>query len=120
MKKTAAFVVSSLLLFVACSKDSGTNPTPPPTTPTCTGTVSYSATVNPIIQSTCATNASCHGSGSTNGPRELLTYSQVFNNSGSIRTAVANGIMPKAGSTPLTASQKNSILCWIDAGAPNN
>ncbi|MEJ0106233.1 MAG: hypothetical protein WDO19_28400 [Bacteroidota bacterium] len=35
-----------------------------------------------------------------------------------IRAAVASGEMPKTGS--ITTAQKNSILCWIDAGASNN
>jgi len=26
--------------------------------------------------------------------------------------------MPKTGS--ITTAQKNSILCWVDSGAPNN
>lgn len=78
----------------------------------------FAADVNPIIQSTCATNASCHGSGSSNGPGPLLTYTAIYNARISIKTAVSNGTMPKTGS--LTASQKSSIICWIDDGAQNN
>jgi hypothetical protein len=73
--------------------------------------------VNPIIQSTCAI-PSCHASGSVNGPGPLLTYTQIFNARTQIRSSVASGTMPKSGS--LSTSQKNSILCWIDSGAPNN
>jgi hypothetical protein len=35
-----------------------------------------------------------------------------------IKPAVANGTMPKTGT--LTTAQKNSIICWINNGAPNN
>jgi len=85
----------------------------------CSGTAkSFSTDVNPIIQATCTTNSGCHGSGSNNGPGELLTYSEIFSSRSSIRSAVASGSMPKTGS--LTTAQKNAIICWIDNGAPNN
>lgn len=78
---------------------------------------SFSTNVNPIIQSTC--NApSCHASGSINGPGPITNYTQVFNARADIRSAIASGLMPK-GST-LSTTQKNSFLCWIDSGAPNN
>ena len=63
-------------------------------------------------------NAGCHGIGSLNGPGPLLSYTQIFNARSSIRIAVSNGTMPQTGS--LTTAQKNSIICWIDSGAPNN
>ena len=85
----------------------------------CSGiTKSFSTDVNPIIQTTCATNSGCHGSGSRNGPGELLSYSQIFNARSTIRSAVLSGLMPQNGS--LTSSQKQSIICWIDNGAANN
>ena len=87
--------------------------------PACDGvTPSFVANVNPIIQSTCATDATCHGAGSANGPGPLLTYTQISGASVNIKTAVASGTMPKTGS--LTTAQKNSIICWINSGSPNN
>jgi len=83
-----------------------------------TAAKSFSADVNPIIQSTCTINAGCHGAGSVHGPGPLLTYTQIFNARVTIKTAVANGTMPQTGS--LTSAQKNSIICWIDSVAPNN
>ncbi len=77
----------------------------------------FGADVNPIIQGRCNV-ASCHAAGSVNGPGPLTNYSQVFNARSSIRTAISSGFMPQ-GST-LSADQKNSIICWIDSGAPNN
>lgn len=123
MKKTT-FLISAiaLLIFFSCSKGNGpvnNNNNNNNNQLNCSGVPkSFSADVNPVIQSTCATNATCHGSGSVHGPGELLTYTEIFNANASIRSAVASGIMPKTGS--LTAGQKNSILCWIDSGAPNN
>lgn len=81
-------------------------------------TISYSTTVAPIITSSCATTTSCHGTGSSRGPGALTSYSAVFANRSSIKTAVANGSMPENGK--LTSDQKNSIICWIENGATNN
>lgn len=113
MKKTT-FIFSALImvLVLACGKD----PVDPNTN--CSTPRSYAGDVSPIIQSSCATNSSCHGSGSSNGPGQLLIYADVFNAKNNIRTAVASGTMPKTGS--ITSDQKNAIICWIDSGAPNN
>jgi hypothetical protein len=73
--------------------------------------------VNPIIQSSCAI-ATCHDASSGNGPGALTNYTQVFNARTTIQSAVSAGTMPKTGS--ISTSQKNSILCWIQSGAPNN
>src|SRR5678815_5314840 len=79
---------------------------------------SFSVDVNPIIQSTCATGSSCHGAGSNNGPGALLSYSAIANAHVDIRSAILSGLMPKTGS--LTSAQRNTIICWIDNGAPDN
>ena len=113
MKKSLAVI--SILIFVvvfACSKKNNL-------TSSCSNAAtSFSTDVSPVIQASCATNAGCHGSGSNNGPGALTTYSEIFNARSQIRAAVASGTMPQTGS--LTADQKNSIICWIDAGAQNN
>jgi len=107
-------IASVFAVLYACSKSSDSTGSV-----NCGGTAkSFSSDVNPIIQATCTTNSGCHGSGSNNGPGELLTYSQIFSARSSIRSAVVSGSMPKTGG--LTAAQKNAIICWIDSGAPNN
>ncbi len=112
--KKALLIASVFAVLYACSKS-----TDNATTVDCSGIAkSFSTDVNPIIQATCTTNSGCHGSGSNNGPGELLTYSEIFSSRSSIRSAVASGSMPKTGS--LTTAQKNAIICWIDNGAPNN
>lgn len=120
MKKTLrflAFITLSLTGFVGCSKENGDDGGG--TTVNCSSVTNkaYAADVSPIIQSVCAASG-CHANGSTNGPGALTTYTQVFNARTQIRSAVSSGLMPQ-GST-LSAAQKNSILCWIDSGAPNN
>jgi len=124
MKKNILFILGAILIIASCSKSSdsggngggggggggGVN---------CAGVNSaFAARVNPIIQGSCATDASCHGAGSLNGPGPLLTYTQIFNARAAIKAAVAAGTMPKTGS--LSIDQKNSIICWVDAGGPNN
>lgn len=110
--KKATIITSTLLmtLILACGKD--------PVATNCSTPRSYAADVSPIILSSCAINAGCHANGSTNGPGPLTIYAEVYSARSQIRTAVANGTMPKNGS--LTSDQKNAIICWIDSGAPNN
>lgn len=92
-------------VFTECKK-SGNNTTSN-YTPNCSGTKSYSVDVKPIIQSACV---GCHN--------QYGSYTGVNNDKSSIRNSVSNGSMPKNSS--LSSSQKDAIMCWIDAGAPNN
>lgn len=102
------FVIA--LTGVSCKKNSTTNTTTKVAyTPTCSTTKSFSTDVFPLIQSNCNT-AGCHSN--------LSNYSQIKSLSGSIRSDVVNGTMPRGSS--LSSSQKDIIVCWIDAGAPNN
>jgi hypothetical protein len=123
MKKIISVVAVCFFLF-SCSKPGGTDNGGTGNGgsgggTTCSGPAkSFTTDVNPVIQGSCATSQGCHGVGSTAGPGPLLTFSQVFNARTSIRSAVSSGRMPPNGS--LSATQKNAIICWIDAGAPNN
>ena len=125
MKKGILVSLAAILLIASCSKsgDDGGGGNGGGGggggSVNCSGVASgFAATVNPIIQTTCATDATCHGTGSANGPGVLKTYTDIFNARVAIKTAVANGTMPKTGT--LTTAQKNSIICWVDAGGPNN
>lgn len=121
MKKTIVLIAIATSLVIACSKSKdATSNNQTGNTLDCSGVTAktYATDVSPIIQSKCATDGNCHGSGSSNGPGALTTYSAIFNARVSIRSAVASGAMPLTGS--LTTAQKNSILCWIDSGAANN
>ncbi len=122
MKKISfAILLAGLCILNACSKDDAPGVTPP------TGggngidcgpvLKTFAADVNPIIQSKC-TGSTCHASGSNNGPGDLLTFAKISGAKVAIKAAVASGSMPKNGS--LTPAQKNSIICWVDAGAQNN
>lgn len=109
-----ATAILSFFIIISCSKDGGSGTSVDCSTVT---NKAFAADVNPIIQSSCNI-IGCHASGSGSGPGPLTNYTQVFNARSTIRTAVASGRMPQ-GNT-LSSSQKNSITCWIDSGAPNN
>ncbi len=112
LKTVSVAVLLLTTALVACKKDAENY------APNCSGTKSFATDVSPIIQNSCAVSSGCHGSGSSSGPGFLSTHQQVFNARTQIRAAVASGRMPQGGA--LTNAQKDALLCWIDAGAPNN
>jgi hypothetical protein len=86
--------------------------------PDCTGDPkSFATNVSPITSTSCDKPA-CHNAGSTNGPGPLTNYAQISAAKTAIRSAIIEGRMPK--DKTLTEGEKNSIVCWIDAGAENN
>lgn len=109
--KTKCFFAAIIIagMVVSCKKDSDSpeNSSQSGYTPDCSSAKSFSAQVLPLIQSRCS---SCHG--------QYSNYAQIKASASAIRTSVANGSMPK-GST-LTKEQKDIIVCWVDAGAPEN
>lgn len=118
MRVTLSVTVLTLSLttmILSCSKSGSRSSN---FTPDCSTSKSFATDVLPVIQSTCATNTSCHASGSIEGVGALTNYSQVFTSRFSIRDAISSGRMPKTGS--LSNAQKSAIICWIDAGASNN
>ena len=116
--KMVSMLVVLVFLLVACTKrHEDTLGTVSPGNGSGPAT-SFAVDVDPIVQSSCAASSGCHGSGSSAGPGPLLTYTQVFNARSSIRSAVSSGSMPLNGG--LSGTQKNSIIFWIDSGAPNN
>ncbi|MBS1599885.1 MAG: hypothetical protein JST75_16785 [Bacteroidetes bacterium] len=121
MKKTIlVFGILGVVIF-SCTKNNGRGDNGPGADPLidCTNVAkTFSADVNLIIQTSCATNSGCHGNGSTNGPGPLLTYNQIFNARIAIRSAVTSGAMPLGSS--LSTIQKNTVACWIDNGAPQD
>jgi hypothetical protein len=111
--------ISCSLSLTQCSKDKNKNNGGGAFTVDCNTVTNkaFAANISPIVQSSCAISG-CHAAGSGNGPGALTTWAQISAASTRIRQAVASGTMPQ-GST-LSTAQKNSIVCWIDSGAPNN
>ena len=111
-------ILTTIIIISSCSKDGGGSGGGNFTVDCNTVTnKSFAADVNPIIQGSCA-QSGCHAAGSINGPGPLTNHAQVAAAAAQVRSAVAAGRMPQNGS--LSTSQKNSIICWIDSGAPNN
>lgn len=119
MKKIIVLAGLVSVVILACSKNQSDGNNGGGGSIDCsTAAKSFSANVQPIFQSSCSQNSGCHGSGSNNGPGELISYQQIFNARTSIRSAVFSGSMPRGSS--LSSAQRNSIICWIDNGAPND
>jgi hypothetical protein len=109
-------LIFSVELVISCNKNGSGNTGN--TNIDCSGVPkSFAGNVSPIVQSFCNQTA-CHEAGSTNGVGPLTNYTEVFNNRVAIRAAIGAGTMPQ--NTTLSEAQKNSIICWIDSGAPNN
>jgi hypothetical protein len=90
----------------------------PQTKTTDTSTVSYAATIAPMMANNCAIPG-CHVA---NGQSpNLSAYQGVFNSRSVIKERAVNGNptwMPAAG--PMSTNDRNALARWIDAGAPNN
>ncbi|MGZ8553330.1 MAG: hypothetical protein ACXWV8_07990 [Chitinophagaceae bacterium] len=113
MKKSTLLIRILSFLLLSCSKSK-----PEKDSPACNEIAkTFTTNVNPIIQTYC-NQPSCHTSGSVNGPGPLTNYTQVFNARSVIRNAIQSGLMPQ--NATLTTAQRNTIICWIDNGAPDN
>ena len=84
----------------------------------CSGAANKFSQVNPIIQSKCAFSSTCHGVGSTNVGGPFTSYDLIKAKATTIKLQVQTGLMPQTGS--LTPTELQSIVCWVEAGAPNN
>ncbi len=113
MKFKLLFLVATVLsTLIACKKNSEDY------VPTCGSTTpSFASSVNPLIQSRCSTSG-CHNTATHAGGHDLTTYALISDHKTHIYDEVASGSMPEGSS--LTSAQKDTILCWINAGAPNN
>lgn len=78
---------------------------------------SFTNVILPIVEMSCSIR-SCH-----DGRRqlfEMLDYADIIPRVAAMRLSVINRTMPPRGRTPLTDAQINSIVTWIDGGAPDN
>jgi uncharacterized membrane protein len=114
IKKVALVVTGSILLWSSCTNDKEEI-----LYPDSCGILntSFATVVNPLIQTKCG---GCHGTGSTRGPGALTDYDKIKAAATRIRQAVASGFMPPANGPKLSDTERKTITCWIDAGAPNN
>jgi hypothetical protein len=121
MKKTVIYFAVLLVTsftFEACKKDK----TPEVIVPLeCNDTISFSATIEPLINQSCATSG-CHNSTGSGG-YNFSGYTSIFNNREIILKTIRHedGVtaMP-IGAPKLSDTQINAVACWIQQGAPNN
>jgi hypothetical protein len=113
--KLSYFILGVAILPSSCAyNDSNSSDTI-----SCSGVeISFAGDVLPLITTSCATNTTCHATGSHEGPGALTNYTQVNAAGADISAAVASGDMPKNSS--LTASERNTIICWVRNGGLNN
>jgi len=111
-----------ILLMMSCEKKVGKLPaaTTPLPVSAC-DTITYVKHIKPIIDLKCSTTPACHVGPSPSGGVFLETYTQVKaqadNNRIKARVLDENpSIMPPAPNSPLTASEKNLLQCWLDNG----
>jgi len=76
--------------------------------------ISFTGSISPIIQNSCAING-CH-----NGSQfpDFRTFKNIQDNAALIKTQTTGRTMPLDGS--LTQSQIDAIACWVNDGAPQN
>ena len=79
--------------------------------------VSFNSVIAPIINNTCASTI-CHGAMGSAAKPLLRNYAEISSKAAQIKAELLAGTMPKTGT--ISAADKAAILCWIDAGAPNN
>lgn len=91
---------------------------PPKSSTSACKNYSFSTDVNPLIQTRCNSGTGCHGTGSTNGPGALVTYTEIKNASALMQASILAGRMP-LGST-MSSSDIQVINCWISNGSLNN
>lgn len=89
------------------------------------GAMSFNTDIVPILNNSCGTTNSCHGTSNTSG-YDLSTYGGVA--ATVVNTQLYSSItfdgtvspMPKGSSNPVATCSITKIKKWIDAGYPNN
>lgn len=118
MKKTIFIftIFAAIAFIISCSKSSGGGGG----TTSCNLNVSFSTNIKRIIDANCA---GCHSSTTGTDPNAKAkwsydgSYSNAFAKRDLIKSLVSSGQMPQSGTLPQLV--KDSVVCWVDKGAPN-
>jgi uncharacterized membrane protein len=111
-------VVVTSCLFASCYYDKEEVLYPSSNVDCVTLNATFTSKVKPIIQAKCATSG-CHNASSAAAGVILESHSQISSKAARIKQrAVIERTMPIGFS--LTDTERNTLQCWIDAGAPNN
>ncbi len=81
--------------------------------------VTFSLTVNPVIQSNCT---SCHSGSAPSGNLSLQNYNQIVAavNSKGLYSRISNSSNPMPPGGLMDECKIKQIKKWIDSGLPNN
>lgn len=115
------FAVTSVLV-ISCNKDK-TQIEPVVVDPSeCPDTISFAATVEPMIQTNCSTSG-CHNAGSASAGYNLEGYANISANA----SIISDVINHNSGPTPMPFGQPklNDTLiqqfdCWVSQGTQDN
>jgi hypothetical protein len=115
------FLCLSIVVFSCKKKTTTATTTTTTTTAACSGTISYSATIAPMMSQNCSTSG-CHNSSNAGG-YNLTTYSSVSSNAmiilKSMRHESGVNAMPQ-GASQIATSTLDKFDCWIQQGKLNN
>lgn len=115
IRKSVCFFMTSIVLL-ACNYDK--EALLYPDTDNCNTTpAGFAAQVQPLVQNRCALSG-CHDAASVNSGGPLTSLMEIKAKAAIIRVQVSNRSMPQG--TALSAAEIQRIVCWIDAGAPDN
>lgn len=112
----ASLLFVSSCILVSCKKD-----TTAAATATCTSTISFNSTIQPLISQNCSTSG-CHNSSNAGG-YNLTTHTQISANANiilkSIRHESGVNAMPQ-GTAKLSTANSDNFDCWIQQGKLDN
>lgn len=121
MKKTTNifFALSSVTILAVFVPSSCSKAKAPPALPeiVCTGTISFSQQIAPMIEENCA---GCHGVGAGTSP-VLSNYSEISENADAMLNAMHGTpqLMPQGGPA-LADSLLQQFQCWMQQGKMDN
>ena len=116
MKKLNFFLAALTAVGLwACNYDSII-----PEMPECGEEVTYQDQTREIIGLHCAT-AGCHVAGG-DGPNIYTTYNGLKTDLelGNVENVIRTDLMPPLGSPDLSPEDRETLLCWIEDGYPEN
>ncbi len=123
LRRYIPLVAITALGLQACLNDKGEVPVPDTDPTFCDSLgVTYSENIVPLVNNSCAV-VGCHDANAPTTTGNFTNYTELAEraNNGEITIQVFDlGTMPQAPIDPLTDAQKDTLRCWIEAGAPNN
>ncbi len=117
IRYTILLFIGGFIFLTAC--DNKVLPEPPPPALCDTLDLSYNTNIQRIIDKSCAFNT-CHDAvGSVVGNFTNYSTMLLFLENGDFKKEIENGSMPLAPGE-LSIAQKDSLICWLNDGFPEN